>query len=210
MKRVLCAVGHYLIRPTPVGQAVRSPSYQGGAGDLHLHLQLLKGATHQRLCLFQDTHLCSLHVAETWGPNRSLGLALGGLGSWLHRCQQAAPKYAHPVPLPPASFWTIPVLEGPIHLEIKHERLVLLMFRLPSVPGSGWLAGENQASGAASCLPTSPQEDDSLSASQLSFPHSGPPPLTADQDFHLCLWIFLLTPIHNDPQGQFVLLILAF
>lgn len=98
----------------------------------------------------------------------------------------------------------------PIHLEIKHECLVLPMFRLPSVPESGWLAGENQASGAASCLPTSPQEDDSLSASQLSFPHSGPPPLTADRDFHLCLWIFLLTPIHSDPQGQFVLLILAF
>ena len=30
-------------------------------------------------------------------------------------------------------------------------------------------------------------------------------PLT-DEDFYLCLRVFLLTPIYNDPQGQFVLL----
>ena len=113
-----------------MGQAILSPSYKEGAGDLPLHLQLLKGATQQGLCLFQDTHLCSLHVAETRGPNGSLGLALGGLGSWLHRCQQAAPKYAHPVPLPQASFWTLPALGGPVHLEMKHERPVLLTLHL--------------------------------------------------------------------------------
>ena len=47
---------------------------------------------------------------------------------------------------------------------------------LPNALSQGWLAGENQASGAASCLPASPQEDDSFSASQLSFPPSVPPP----------------------------------
>ena len=42
----------------------------------------------------------SLYIAETWGPTRPLRLALGGSGSWPHRCHQVALKYTHPVPTP--------------------------------------------------------------------------------------------------------------
>ena len=92
-------------------------------------------------------------MAKAQGPNRPLGLASGGLGSWLQRHHQAAPTYTHPVPPPQGSFWIVPVLGSPVHLEIKHECLVYLMLSLASQHPESGVAGGGEPSVRSSFLP---------------------------------------------------------
>lgn len=154
------------------------------------------------LILLENSFVQSVHIAETRGPTKPLRLALGGLGSGLHICQQEAPNHTACSLLLDSSSSM-----GPHALGNKTwaPGVASAASLFPASLGQRWLEGENQASGAASCLPAGPQEDDSCSACQLSFSHSAPLLLTADKDFHFRLWFSLLTPSHNNSQAQFPL-----